>query len=144
MRHCFLGRWICLPVSERFHLVWKCRLFDYSTYIQFCVHWHGGQCLLQLISIQKKRDNFLGKKIRSKSCNFFKNRYLCLTTNQWVHMSFKIFFENLQTTIFDLLRKFEGSKLKKSFPSDIVKNRFFNQFESLIYHWLIKLIFSLP
>ena len=29
MRHCFLGRWICLPVSERFRLVWRCRLFDY-------------------------------------------------------------------------------------------------------------------
>ena len=27
MRHCFLGRWTCLPVSERFRLVWRCRLF---------------------------------------------------------------------------------------------------------------------
>ena len=49
MRHCFLGRWIYLPVSERFRLVWKCRLFDYSTYIQFYVHWHGGQCLRRLV-----------------------------------------------------------------------------------------------
>ena len=49
MRHCFLGRWICLPVSERFRLVWKCHLFDYSIYIQFCVHWHGGQCLRRLV-----------------------------------------------------------------------------------------------
>ena len=49
MRHCFLGRWIRLPVSERFHLVLKCHLFDYSSYIQFCVHWHGGQCLRQLV-----------------------------------------------------------------------------------------------
>ena len=49
MRHCFLGRWICLPVSERFRLGWRCRLFDYSTYIPFCVHWHGGQCLRQLV-----------------------------------------------------------------------------------------------
>ena len=31
MRRCFLGRWICLLVSERFCLVWKCRLFGYST-----------------------------------------------------------------------------------------------------------------
>ena len=23
MKHCFLGRWICLPVSERFPLMWK-------------------------------------------------------------------------------------------------------------------------
>ena len=45
MGRCFLGKWICLLVSERFRLVWKCRLFSYSTYIQFCVHWHGGQCL---------------------------------------------------------------------------------------------------
>ena len=50
MRHCFRGRWICLPVSERFCLVWKCHLFDYRTYIQFCVHWHGGQCLRRLVS----------------------------------------------------------------------------------------------
>ena len=49
MRHCFLGRWICLPVSERFRLVWRCHLFDYSTYIPFCVHWHGGQCLRRLV-----------------------------------------------------------------------------------------------
>ena len=42
MRCCFLGRWICLLVSEGFRLVWWCRLFDYSTYIPFCVHWHGG------------------------------------------------------------------------------------------------------
>ena len=45
MRHCYLGWWTCLPVSERFRLVWRCHLFDYSTYIQFCVHWHGRQCL---------------------------------------------------------------------------------------------------
>ena len=31
MRHCFQGRWIYLPVSGRFRLVWKCNLFDYST-----------------------------------------------------------------------------------------------------------------
>ena len=45
MRRCFLGRWICLLVSERFRLVWKCRLFGYSTYTQSCMHWHGGQIL---------------------------------------------------------------------------------------------------
>ena len=49
MRRCFLGRWICLTVSERFRLVWKCHLFEYSTYIQFCVHWIGGQCLRRLV-----------------------------------------------------------------------------------------------
>ena len=49
MRYCFLGKWTCLPVSERFCLVWKCHLFDYSAYIQFCVHWHGGQCLWRLV-----------------------------------------------------------------------------------------------
>ena len=49
LTHCFLGRWICLPVSEGFNLVWWCRLFDYSTYIPFCVHWHGSQCLRQLV-----------------------------------------------------------------------------------------------
>ena len=49
MRRCFLGSWICLPVSERFRLMWKCHLFDYSTYIQFCVHWHGGKCLRWLV-----------------------------------------------------------------------------------------------
>ena len=49
MRHCFLGRWICLSVSERFRQVWRCRLFDYSTYILFCVRWHGGQCLRRLV-----------------------------------------------------------------------------------------------
>ena len=46
---CFQGRWICQPVSERFRPVWKCHLFDYSTYIQFCVHWHEGQCLRRLV-----------------------------------------------------------------------------------------------
>ena len=50
MRRCFLGRWICFPVSERFRLVWKCHLFHYSPYIQFCVHWNGGQCLTLLFS----------------------------------------------------------------------------------------------
>ena len=35
MRHCYLGKWTWLPVSERFRLVWKCRLFDYST----CTTW---------------------------------------------------------------------------------------------------------
>ena len=49
MRRCFLGRCICLLVSERFRLVWKCLLFGYGTYIQFCVHWHGGQCLWRLV-----------------------------------------------------------------------------------------------
>ena len=49
MRRCFLGRWIFLSVSERFRLVWICHLFDYSTYIQFCVHWHGVQCLRRLV-----------------------------------------------------------------------------------------------
>ena len=49
MRRCFLGRWICLLVSERFRLVWRCRLCDYSTYIPLCLHWHGGQCLWQLV-----------------------------------------------------------------------------------------------
>ena len=28
--------------------MWRCHLFDYSTYILFCVHWHGGLCLRQL------------------------------------------------------------------------------------------------
>ena len=28
MRHCFLGRWTCLLVSEIYRLVWRCRLFD--------------------------------------------------------------------------------------------------------------------
>ena len=31
--------------------MWKCHLFDYSTYIQFCVHWHGGQFLRRLVAI---------------------------------------------------------------------------------------------
>ena len=30
IRRCFLGRWICLLVSEWFRLVWWCCLFDYS------------------------------------------------------------------------------------------------------------------
>ena len=29
--------------------MWRCHLFDYSTYIPFCVHWHGGLCLRLLI-----------------------------------------------------------------------------------------------
>ena len=32
MRRCFLGRWICLLVSEEFCLVWWCHLFAYSPY----------------------------------------------------------------------------------------------------------------
>ena len=51
MRRCFLGRWICLLVSEGFRLVWWCRLFDNSTYIPFCVHWHGDQCLRPFIHL---------------------------------------------------------------------------------------------
>ena len=44
-RHCFRGRWICLPVSERFRQVWRCRLFDYSTYIRFvCVDMEANAC----------------------------------------------------------------------------------------------------
>ena len=49
MRRCFLGRWICLLVSEGFRLVWWFRLFDNRKYIPFCVHWHGGQCLQWLV-----------------------------------------------------------------------------------------------
>ena len=41
MRRYFLGRWICLLVSERLRLVWQCCLFGCNTYIQFCVHWHN-------------------------------------------------------------------------------------------------------
>ena len=48
MRRYFLGRWICLLVSERLRLVWQCCPFGCNTYIQFCVHWHGGQCQLRL------------------------------------------------------------------------------------------------
>ena len=36
-------------ISKMFRLVWWCRVFDYSTYILFCVHWHGGQCLQRLV-----------------------------------------------------------------------------------------------
>ena len=36
-------------VSERFRLVWRCHLFDYSTYIPFCMHWQGGQCLRRFV-----------------------------------------------------------------------------------------------
>ena len=49
MRRCFLGRWICLLFSERSRLVWKCRQFGYSSYIQFCVHWLGSQCWRRLV-----------------------------------------------------------------------------------------------
>ena len=28
MRHCFLGRWTYLLISESYILVWRCRLFD--------------------------------------------------------------------------------------------------------------------
>ena len=28
MRHCFQGRWTCPLVSENYHLVWRCCLFD--------------------------------------------------------------------------------------------------------------------
>ena len=51
MRRCFLGRWMCLLLSERFRLVWRCHLCDYSTYIPFYVHWHEGQCLWRLVPI---------------------------------------------------------------------------------------------
>ena len=49
MRRYFLGRWICLLVSERLRLVWQCCPFGCNTYIYFCVHWHGGQCQLRLV-----------------------------------------------------------------------------------------------
>ena len=29
--------------------MWRCRLFDLSTCIPFCVHWHGGQCSKLLV-----------------------------------------------------------------------------------------------
>ena len=57
MRRCFLGRWICLPVSERYRLVWKCHLFYYITYIQFCVHWRPHKYCASLES-----SNAYGKK----------------------------------------------------------------------------------
>ena len=49
MRYCSLGRWTCLLVSECYRLVWRCRLFDSSTYIPSCVHWHGGRWVQRLI-----------------------------------------------------------------------------------------------
>ena len=39
MRLCFLSRWIFLLVSERFCLVWKCHLFDFSTFTLFALTW---------------------------------------------------------------------------------------------------------
>ena len=51
MRHCSLGRWTCQLVSEIYHLVWRCRLFDWTTFIPSCVHWHGRRCLQQLIPV---------------------------------------------------------------------------------------------
>ena len=41
MRHCSLGRWTYQLVSEHNRLVWRCHLFDWSTYIPSCVRWHG-------------------------------------------------------------------------------------------------------
>ena len=49
MRHCSLGKWTCQPVSERYRLVWRSRLFDRNTYIPSCVRWHGGRCLQLLV-----------------------------------------------------------------------------------------------
>ena len=82
MRHCFLGRWICRPVSERFRLVWKCHLFDYSTFIQFCVHWHGGQCLRRLVPNYAVRQPVIEKE------NFkFKPLFLKTTSGVWtIHL----------------------------------------------------------
>ena len=51
MRLCFLGRWTCQLVSESYYLVWKCHLFDKSSYIPFCVHWHVGLCLQWLAPV---------------------------------------------------------------------------------------------
>ena len=41
MRHCFLGRWTCLLVSENNRLVLRCRLSDQSTFILSVVRWNG-------------------------------------------------------------------------------------------------------
>ena len=68
IRCCFLGRWICLLVSEGFRLVLRCRLFDYSTYILFCVHWHGGQCQQRFIRTATNWKSDLTDKMK---CSFF-------------------------------------------------------------------------
>ena len=85
MRHCFLGRGICLPVSASFRLVWKCHLFDYSTYIQFCVHWHGGQCLRRLVP------NYAECLFENNFTNKIRWRFLF----SFVSMEYKGFSENL-------------------------------------------------
>ena len=49
VRYCFLGRWTCRHVSESYRLQWKCCLFDQSTCIPFCLHWHADLCLQLLV-----------------------------------------------------------------------------------------------
>ena len=50
IRHCYLARWTCQLVSENYHLMWRCCLFDKSTCIASCLTcWHGGLCLQLLI-----------------------------------------------------------------------------------------------
>ena len=49
MRHCCFGMCTCELVSERYRFVWRCGLFDWSTYIPPCVRWHGGRCLQWLV-----------------------------------------------------------------------------------------------
>ena len=44
MRHCLLGRWTYLVVSENYSLVWRCRIFNSSTCIPYCVRLHGCLC----------------------------------------------------------------------------------------------------
>ena len=41
VRHCFLDWWTCPLVSENYHLVWRCRLFDLSTCCPSCLRWHA-------------------------------------------------------------------------------------------------------
>ena len=48
MRRCFQGRWICLPVSERFRLLWKCHsLTEHKSFV--CIQFWMSNISISLI-----------------------------------------------------------------------------------------------
>ena len=83
MRHCSLGRWTCQLVSEISRLVWRCRLFGWSTYIPSCVHWHGGRCQQRLVHLLQLNHSKIYSNWKSKT--FFEFHKPTPEANWWNH-----------------------------------------------------------
>ena len=87
MRHCFLGRWTCPPVSESYHLVWRCRL--------------GSKSFSRILTFCEMRTELSWIWIRfTVSISYDDNHYnMCATINTCVRMFLELTLHRLNAVI---------------------------------------------